>query len=281
MLGRAAAPGRGGDVAALGGTDAWHPAIAGCDPVVNGAGMLQDGPCDDLRAVRALVRACLEVGDLRGRAGLCGRRLTRRANRLHARKSPGRPGAGQPGPRLENPRPGLVPVSTACGGRAVLRTVACVPLALPRLRPRRVGRPLTDSWSFARPGSAASSACPGRRWWGSGPAAWREPPRPKDSRCGPPTSGCFGSGSPAAGRASGDAGDPLLMAARAAPFPSEGRGGRRCARHGRPAGGPLSVQSGGRPRESPMMPSIPGARPKAWQSGSRGISPSTVTRTRS
>lgn len=85
MLGRAAAPGRGGprrarprarhrrgaaiprrpgsggDIAALGGTDAWHPAIAGCDPVVNGAGMLQDGPCDDLRAVRALVRACLEV----------------------------------------------------------------------------------------------------------------------------------------------------------------------------------------------------------------------------
>ncbi|MDN3626921.1 hypothetical protein [Methylobacterium isbiliense] len=28
---------------------------------MNGAGMLQDGPCDDLRAVRALVRACLEV----------------------------------------------------------------------------------------------------------------------------------------------------------------------------------------------------------------------------
>ncbi|MFC0371056.1 DUF2269 family protein [Methylobacterium isbiliense] len=39
-----------------------------------------------------------------------------------------------------------MPVSTACGGRAVLRTVACVPLALPRLRPRRVGRPLTHSW---------------------------------------------------------------------------------------------------------------------------------------
>ncbi len=55
------------DIASLSEPAAWHPVIAGCDAVVNCAGVLQDGPRDDVRAVqdtamRALFQACAEAG---------------------------------------------------------------------------------------------------------------------------------------------------------------------------------------------------------------------------
>ncbi|PIK71206.1 hypothetical protein CS379_20580, partial [Methylobacterium frigidaeris] len=124
------------DIAALSDPTAWHPVVAGCEAVVNCAGVLQDGPRDDVRAVqdiamRALFRACAEVRIGRivqvSAVGACPDARTAFMRTKDAADA----ALAQLDLDWTILRPGLVLAPTAYGGTALLRALASVPLVLP------------------------------------------------------------------------------------------------------------------------------------------------------
>ncbi|MGF3026379.1 SDR family oxidoreductase [Methylobacterium aquaticum] len=124
------------DIGALRQPAAWHPVIAGCDAVVNCAGVLQDGPRDDVRAVqdtamRALFRACAETGIRRAvQVSAVGAAPDARTVFMRSKHA-----ADAALSQLDLDwtilRPGLVLAPTAYGGTALLRALASVPLVVP------------------------------------------------------------------------------------------------------------------------------------------------------
>ncbi|AWB25428.1 hypothetical protein DA075_31550 [Methylobacterium currus] len=98
------------DIAALSEPAAWQPLIAGCDAVVNCAGVLQDWTARR-RARRPGHRHAGPVPGLRrgrdptGRAGLHRRRRPGRPDRLPAHQGCGRCRPGASRPRLDDPAP--------------------------------------------------------------------------------------------------------------------------------------------------------------------------------
>ncbi|TNC13395.1 SDR family oxidoreductase [Methylobacterium terricola] len=124
------------DIATLSEPAAWHPVITGCDAVVNCAGVLQDGPRDDVRAVqdvamRALFRACAATG-LRRIVQISAVGASPEARTAFMRSKAAADAALS---RLDLDwtilRPGLVLAPTAYGGTALLRALASAPLVLP------------------------------------------------------------------------------------------------------------------------------------------------------
>ncbi|KMO42571.1 hypothetical protein VQ02_02520 [Methylobacterium variabile] len=123
------------DLAALTDPASWHPVIAGCDAVVNCAGVLQDGPRDDVRAVqatamRALFRACAEAG-LRTVVQVSAVGASSDARTAFMRTK-AEADAALAALDLDWTilRPGLVLSPTAYGGTALLRALASVPLVV-------------------------------------------------------------------------------------------------------------------------------------------------------
>ncbi|WP_407527182.1 SDR family oxidoreductase [Methylobacterium oryzisoli] len=124
------------DIATLTEAAAWHPVIAGCEAVVNCAGILQDGPRDDVRAVqetamRALFRACIEA-EIRKvvQVSAVGASCDARTAFMRTKSAAD---ADLAGLDLDWTilRPGLVLAPTAYGGTALLRALASVPLVTP------------------------------------------------------------------------------------------------------------------------------------------------------
>ena len=124
------------DIATLSEPAAWHPVIAGCDAVVNCAGVLQDGPGDDVRAVQdtamqALFRACAETGIAKiVQVSAVGASADARTAFMRT-KDAADAALAQLDLDWTILRPGLVLAPTAYGGTALMRALASVPLALP------------------------------------------------------------------------------------------------------------------------------------------------------
>lgn len=114
----------------------WAPLVAGMDAVVNAAGVLQDGPDDDVAAVQshamqALFEACRDAGAIRvvqiSAAGADPGATTRfMATKVEADAAL----AASPLDWVIL-RPGLVFGSPAYGATGLLRAVAALPLVLP------------------------------------------------------------------------------------------------------------------------------------------------------
>jgi uncharacterized protein YbjT (DUF2867 family) len=124
------------DIASLREPAAWLPLVTGCDAAVNCAGVLQDGPRDDVRAVqdvamRALFRACAEAGIRRVvQVSAVGAAPDARTAFMRT-KGAADAALAQSDLDWTILRPGLVLAPAAYGGTALLRALASAPLVLP------------------------------------------------------------------------------------------------------------------------------------------------------